>query len=84
MDGIKLHLLCGVRIELAVGFLDYSGKSGLPIISPGRGRLIWISNRKPCLDVLEYLSLKESDNCFSIFTSLSYYVCSAWWAFLLQ
>merc|ERR1712173_214267 len=51
MGGIKLQLLCGVRIELAVGSLPYPGKSGFPIVSPGRDRLIWISNSKPCLDV---------------------------------
>ena len=51
MGGIKLQLLCGVRIELVVGSLPYPGKSGFPIVSPGRGRLIWISNRKPCLDM---------------------------------
>ena len=51
MGGIKLQLLCGVRIELAVGSLPYPGKSGFPIVSPGRDRLIWIPNCKPCLDV---------------------------------
>ena len=51
MGGVKLQLLCGVRIELAVGSLPYPGKSGFPIVSPGRDRLIWIPNTKPCLDV---------------------------------
>ena len=27
------------------------GNSGFPIVSPGRGRLIWIPNCKPCLDM---------------------------------
>ena len=35
MIGIKSQLLCGVRIELAVGSLLYPGKSGFPIVSPG-------------------------------------------------
>ena len=48
---VKSQLLCGVRLELAVGSLPYPGKSGFPIVSPGRGRLIWIPNSKPCLDV---------------------------------
>ena len=51
MGGIRLQLLCGVRIELAVGSLSYPGKSGFPIVSPGGDRLIWIPNSKPCLDV---------------------------------
>ena len=51
MGGIKLQLLCGVRIELAVGSLPYPGKSGFPIVSPGRDMLILIPNSKPCLDV---------------------------------
>ena len=38
MGGIKLQLLCGVRIELAVGSLPYPGKSGFPIVSPVRDR----------------------------------------------
>ena len=32
--GIKLQLLCGVRIALAIGSLPYLGKSGFPIVSP--------------------------------------------------
>ena len=35
MGGIKLQLLCGVRTELAVGFLPYKGKFVFPIVSPG-------------------------------------------------
>ena len=35
MDGIELQLLCGVRIELAIGSLPYPGNSGFPIVSPG-------------------------------------------------
>ena len=46
MGGIKLQLLCGVRIELAVGSLPYPGKYGFPIASTGRDRLIWIPNCK--------------------------------------
>ena len=52
MGGIKLQLLCGVRIELAVGSLPYPGKSGFPIVSPGRDRpLSGFPICKPCLDV---------------------------------
>ena len=51
MGVIKLQLLCGVRIERAVGSLPYPGKPGFPIDSPGRDRLIWIPNWKPCLDM---------------------------------
>ena len=32
MGGIKLQLLCGVRIELAVGSLPYPDQSGFPIV----------------------------------------------------
>ena len=52
MGGIKLQLLCGVRIELAVGSLPYPGESGFPIVSPGRDRpLSGFPICKPCLDV---------------------------------
>ena len=52
MGGIKLQLLCGVRIELAVGSLPYPGESGFPIVSPGRDRpLSRFSICKPCLDL---------------------------------
>ena len=44
---MKLQLLCGARIELAVG----PGKSGFPIASPGRdGPLSGFPICKPCLD----------------------------------
>ena len=47
-----LQLLCGVRIELAVGSLPYPGESGFPIVSPGRDRpLSGFPICKPCLDV---------------------------------
>ena len=32
MGGIKLQLLCGVRIELAVGSLPYPGESGFQLL----------------------------------------------------
>ena len=32
MGGIKLQLLCGVRIELAVGSLPYPRQSGTPTV----------------------------------------------------
>ena len=52
MGGIKLQLLCGVRIELAVGSLPYPGESGFPIVSPGRDRpLSGFPICKPCLNV---------------------------------
>merc|ERR1712218_549751 len=52
MGGIQLQLLCGVRIELAVGSLPYPGESGFPIVSPGRDRpLSGFPICKPCLDV---------------------------------
>ena len=52
MGGIKLQLLCGVRIELAVGSLPYPGESGFPIVSPGRDRpLSGFPICKSCLDV---------------------------------
>ena len=52
MGGIRLQLLFGVRIELAVGTLPYPGESGFPIISPGRDRpLSGFPICKPCLDV---------------------------------
>ena len=52
MGGIKLQLLCGVRIELAVGSLPYPGESGFPIVSPGRDRpLSGFPICKPYLDV---------------------------------
>ena len=52
MGGIKLQLLCGVRIELAVGSLPYPGESGFPIVSPRRNRpLSGFPICKPCLDM---------------------------------
>ena len=52
MGGIKLQLLCGVRIELAVGSLPYPGESWFPIVSPGRDRpLSRFPICKPYLDV---------------------------------
>ena len=52
MGGIKLQLLCGVRIELAVGSLPYPDESGFPIVSPGRDRpLSGFPICKPCLDM---------------------------------
>ena len=52
MDGIKLQLLCGVMIELAVGSLPYPGESVFPIVNPGRDRpLSGFPICKPCLDV---------------------------------
>ena len=52
MGGIKLQLLCGVRIELAVGSLPYPGKSGFPIVTPRRNRpFSGFLICKPCLDV---------------------------------
>ena len=42
MDGIKLQLLCGVRIELAVGSLPYPDRSGFPIV--WMRQAVWIPN----------------------------------------
>ena len=53
MGGIKLQLLCGVRIELAVGSLPYPGNYlDFQFVSPGRDRpLSGFPICKPCLDV---------------------------------
>ena len=42
MGGIKLQLLCGVRIELAVGSLPYPDRSGFPIV--WMRQAVWIPN----------------------------------------
>ena len=53
MGGIKLQLLCGVRIELAVGSLPYQGNYlEIQFVSPGRDRpLSGFPICKPCLAV---------------------------------
>ena len=53
MGGIKLQLLCGVRIELAVGSLPYPGNYlDFQFVSPGRERpLSGFPICKPCLYV---------------------------------
>ena len=51
--GIKLQLLFGVRIELAVGSFSYPGNYlDFQFVSPGRGRpLSGFPICKPCLEV---------------------------------
>ena len=58
MGGIKLQLLCGVRIELAVGSLPYSGNYlDFQFVSPGWDRpSSGLSICKPCLDMRQNLS----------------------------
>ena len=53
MDGNKLQLLCGVKVELAIGSLPYPGNYlDVQFVSPGRDRtLSGLPICKPCLDV---------------------------------
>ena len=44
MGGIKLQLLCGVRIELAVGSLPYPGMIWIPGSVLDETAIIWIPN----------------------------------------